>query len=250
MHGDGSAADQSGFCDHGEQMIPPVKALGHEYVGVMHRPRSNEPGIWRVIGAIDGTVLSWSSDVGGPATIDQGDDVEFITADPFVVTSQDADHPFIVLAHMSGSSWDMLDNSSAGLGDPDTVLITTPAQYMRRYVFFADVSYSETNLVVVRKKSGNNFADVQIDCAGVLDGWQPLGDYEWTRFDLVTGNFQPNGNCNTGRREMTSAAPFGLWIWGWGATGTTPATHNVSYGYPAGMNVESISDVFIPSVPK
>ncbi len=28
-----------GYCDHGEQMIPPVKALGNEYAGVMFRPR-------------------------------------------------------------------------------------------------------------------------------------------------------------------------------------------------------------------
>lgn len=30
---------QSNFCDHGEQMIPPVQALGQEYAGVMYRPR-------------------------------------------------------------------------------------------------------------------------------------------------------------------------------------------------------------------
>ena len=27
------------YCDHGEQMLPPVRALGSEYVGVMYRPR-------------------------------------------------------------------------------------------------------------------------------------------------------------------------------------------------------------------
>src|SRR5690606_33316840 len=27
------------YCDHGEQMVPPVKALGSRYVGVMYRPR-------------------------------------------------------------------------------------------------------------------------------------------------------------------------------------------------------------------
>jgi len=151
---------------------------------------------------------------------------------------------------MSGSAWDKLESTSEGYGDPDSVLITTPAQYMRRYVFFADVSYADTNLVVVRKKAGGSFADVTIDCAGALDGWKAVGDYEWTRFDLVTEDFKPNGNCSTGRREMSSAAPFGLWVWGWGSVNSTPATQGVSYGYPAGMNVEPISDVVIPPKPK
>ena len=79
----------------------------------------------------------------------------------------------------------------------------------------------------------------------MLGGWQPVGEYEWTRFDLITGNFQNNGNCSTGRHEMTSQAPFGLWIWGWGTTMTNPSTQNVSYGYPAGMNVQPINDVEI-----
>ena len=47
--------------------------------------------------------------------------------------------------------------------------------------------------------------------AGNLGGWQPLGaDQEWTRFDLVTGNFQDVGNCSNGRHEMSSANPFGI----------------------------------------
>ncbi|MGB1017290.1 MAG: IgGFc-binding protein, partial [Nannocystaceae bacterium] len=48
------------FCDHGEQMIPPVRALGHEYVAVMHKPRADEGSYWRLFGVVDGTELSWS----------------------------------------------------------------------------------------------------------------------------------------------------------------------------------------------
>ena len=55
-------------------------------------------------------------------------------------------------------------------------------------------------------------------CAGALGGWTPLGQegiYEFTRFDLVRHDYQPQGNCNTGRREASSTEPFGLWVWGW-----------------------------------
>ena len=98
----------------------------------------------------------------------------------------------------------------------------------------------------VRRKSGGVFHDVTLDCAGVLTGWQPVGEYEWTRVDLITGNFQDVGNCSTGPHEAYSDGPFGLWNWGWGTPNTTIFTANVSYGYPGGMNVVPINDVILP----
>ena len=119
---------------------------------------------------------------------------------------------------------------------------------MPRYVFFADPTYPETNLVLVRKKTeAEVFEDVTLDCAGVVTGWQGVGDYEWTRVDLSTGDFQPVGACSTGRHEITSTGRFGMWVWvwGWGTPKTSVFTSNVSYGYPAGMNVQLINDVVI-----
>ncbi len=235
------------YCDHGEQMIPPIRALGSEYVGVMHRPRNIEPAFWRVIGAVDGTVLTWSSPVGGPATIDQGSQVIFSSATPFSVKSQDADHPFMLFSYMTGSTY---TGAIANYGDPDMVIGVPVQQYLNKYIFFTDPTYPETNLVVVRAKQGGAFKDVTLDCAGVLGGWQAVGDYEWTRTDLVTGNFQNQGSCSNGRHEMSSDGPFGLWVWGWGTTLTSPSTQNVSYGYPAGMNVIPINEVVIPPIPQ
>ena len=235
------------YSDHAEQMIPPVRALGHEYVGVMHRPRASEPGIWRVVGAVDGTALSWSSDVGGPPTLDQGDKVEFVTADPFVVSSQDEEHPFLLFNYMSGSQWTLGQPGLSGRGDSDYVISVPPDQYMPAYVFFADPTYPTTNLVVVRRREDGSFHPVELDCAGELGGWAALGsDYEWTRFDLSNGDFQQNGTCAAGRHEIASeGGRFGLWIWGWGGPETTTFTSNVSYGYPAGMNVQPINDVVL-----
>jgi hypothetical protein len=235
------------YCDHGEQMIPPVKALGSEYVGVQYRPRKGEPGIWRVVGAVDNTLLTWSEDVGGPTALKAGEAVQFITANPFVVKSQDKDHPFMLFAYMSGSTW---QQDMEGYGDADFVISVPPEQYMSQYVFFADPTYPETNLVVVRSKGPNGFQDVELDCLGKIEGWQPVGDYEWARVDLITGNFQNVGACSTGRREMKSAGRFGLWVWGWGTPLTGGVfTSNVSYGYPGGMNVQPINTVVIPPVP-
>ena len=44
------------------QQIPPVKALGHEYVAVRYRNRLStldEAPPWRIVGAVDGTTLTY-----------------------------------------------------------------------------------------------------------------------------------------------------------------------------------------------
>jgi hypothetical protein len=238
------------FCDHGEQMLPPVKSLGHEYAAVMFRPRvMGDQAIWHLVGAVDGTTLTYSAAVGGPSTINAGKTVDFITDQPFVVNSQDDKHPFLLFSYMTGSQWSGLMDKG-GYGDPDFVLSVPPQQYLQSYVFFADPSYPETNLVVVRAqdKSGT-FQDVTIDCpAGgqKLTGWQSVGAYEWTRFDLTRHDFQGQNGCSTGAHTINSSAPFGLWVWGWGSPETTINTKYVSYGYPGGMNVSPINAVVIP----
>jgi hypothetical protein len=234
------------YCDHGEQMVAPVQALGSRYVGVMYRPRvPQETGTyWRVIGAVDGTTLTYSTNVGGPTTINKGQQVLFQTGTPFTVESQDNDHPFMLFTYMTSS------NAVAdGYGDPDFVTSVPPEQYLQNYVFFTDPTYPETNLVMVRARSqiDNNFHDVMLDCAGPITGWQPIGngEYEYARKDLMTGNFAPVGTCSTGRHEIKSDAPFGLWVWGWGTPNTSSFTANVSYGYPGGMNVSPINSVIL-----
>ncbi|NVB78640.1 MAG: hypothetical protein HOV81_09625 [Kofleriaceae bacterium] len=231
------------YCDHGEQMIPPVQALGSRYVGVMYRPRvaSETSTYWRIVGAVDGTTLTYSTSVGGPAVINKGQQVLFQTGTPFTVQSQDADHPFMLFTYMTSSQ-----AVSDGYGDPDFVTSVPPEQYLKQYVFFADPTYPETNLVIVRAKgTDGQFKDVNLDCLGPLANWKPVdGEFEYTRADLMTGNFAGVGTCSTGRHEIKSEAPFGLWIWGWGTPLTSPVfTENVSYGYPGGMNVAPINAV-------
>ena len=233
------------YCDHGEQMIPPVRAMGDNYVGVMYEPRvpTETSTFWRIVGAVDGTQLTWSSDVGGPATIDKGVAMQFQTGTPFIVSSQDANHPFMVFTYMTSSEF-----VEEGYGDPDFVVDVPPAQYLYEYVFFTDPTYPVTDLVIIRNKgTDGQFHDVTLDCAGALTGWQPIGndDFEYTRTDLMNGNFVPVGNCSTGRHDIKSDATFGLWVWGWGTPLTTDFTANVSYGYPGGMSVSPINTVVI-----
>lgn len=237
-------------CDSAHQQFFPVSALGNEYVGVRYRNRGTGPDEtppWRIVGAVDGTQLSYepSTPAGAPLALNRGQVGEFKAAGPFVVKSQDSAHPFYVSAHMTGGN----DVTPVGRGDPEFVNVVPPAEYLASYVFFTDPTYSETNLVVVRTKGANGFADVNLDCAGNLTGWQPLGTsgkYQYTRQDLVTGNFAKVGNCDNGRHTITSTEPFGLTVWGWGSELTTSFTTDyVSYAYPAGASVQPINTVVV-----
>jgi hypothetical protein len=141
-----------------------------------------------------------------------------------------------------------------GRGDPEFVNVIPSLEYLSSYTFFTDPTYPETDLVVVRTASGGMFDDVTLDCAGTLGGWQPLGTsgaYEYTRVDLVTGDFQAQGACNNGRHVMTSKNPFGLTVWGWGSAASgTFMSQWVSYAYPAGQSVAPINTVMVPAVPQ
>jgi hypothetical protein len=177
----------------------------------------------------------------------------FRAAGPFVVRSQDEAHPIYVSAHMTGAS-DVMTAGKGAVGDPEFVNVVPARQFLSSYVFFTDPTYPETNLVLVRTRGKDRaFKDVTLDCAGVLAGWQPLGtEYEYTRVDLVRHDFVPQNGCDNGRHEITSDAPFGLTVWGWGTNETQPDfdSEYVSYAYPAGASVRPINKVVANPVPK
>lgn len=239
-------------CDSAQQQIPPIKALGNEYVAVRYRGRAggtDEVVPWRIVGGVQGTVLTWepSKPDGAPDMLDQGQVVNFDSTGPFIVRSQNSEHPFYLSEYMTGG--ELFDSE----GDPDWVNIVPPNQYLDHYVLFTDPTYSETNLVIVRKKGADGkFADVTLEClAGPVDGWTPIGkDYEYTRVDLVTGNFQDVNGCSNGRHEMSSTAPFGVTVWGWGSKAASGVgTKLVSYAYPAGASVQPINEVVLQPDP-
>jgi hypothetical protein len=246
--------------DSAEQMLPPVRALGSEYVAVRYRNRgSTEESVpWRIVGVVNGTALTYDPpQPNAPASVDAQGLVEFSAPGPFVVISQDYQHPFYVASYMTGGCGatavvDDAGNASCpsegdptqqqtgplnGQGDPEFLNVVPPAQYLPRYTFFTDPTYPETNLVVVRVRDPQtgNMPDVTLDCAGALTGWTPVGTagyYEMTRVDLSTGDFQGVGGCDNGVHTITAAIPgaptgsgapvpqVGVTIWGWGNAAT------------------------------
>src|SRR5262249_12098010 len=135
---------------------------------------------WRIVGAVDGTMLTYdpAAPTGAPSTIGNGQLATFWSDAPFIVRSQDDAHPFYMSGHMTGCSYVGGCGGSPGPlhnGDPEVVNVVPAKQYQSDYVFFADPTYEETSLVFVRAKGSGGFADVSLDCAGTLSGWKPLG---------------------------------------------------------------------------
>ncbi len=90
-------------CDSAHQMIPPVKALGYQYVASRYRDRWQgqvEAPPWRIVGAVNGTTLTYdpAPPAGAPTSLTQGQVANFRSAGGFTVTSQDAQHPFYMAA--------------------------------------------------------------------------------------------------------------------------------------------------------
>jgi IgGFc binding protein len=217
------------------QQIPPYQQWGSEYVGVGYRPRlgnEHEPMFYRIVAAHDGTQLDYDPALppGAPVTMNAGEVATFQsgTGDAFVVRTQDADHPVYLAAYMTGQA------QYKTMGDPEFVNVVPAGQYLSSYSFYADTTYAETSLVVVRAKASGTFKDVWLECAGNLTGWKPIGtrgDYEFVRVDLQRqngpGETFGTSVCQVGLQRMRSEGAFTATLWGWARV--------ASYAYPGGM---------------
>jgi IgGFc binding protein len=246
-------------CDSAQQQIPPLSAWGKEYAAVRYRNRTdlylgegaavdNEPVPWRIVGAANDTLLEYEPKrpANAPTKIGVGEAKTFWSQEPFVVRSQDADHPFYLAGYMTGAASD----GAQRIGDPDFVNVIPTDQYLDSYVFFADVTYQFTTLTVVRRNDGHGFANVTLDCAGVLSGWKKLdgspadgtGRFEYTYVDLLRHwspqPYRDGGMCGSGRHEMQSDGPFAVTVWGL-------APYD-SYAYPGGAGVRPLTAVHVP----
>jgi len=234
------------YCDAALQQLPSFDQWGSEYVAVGYRPRlgdENELMPYRIVAARDDTRLDYDPKLprGAPVTMSAGEVVTFYAGvgDAFVVRTQDVDHPVYLAAYMSGSDkgspTDPIGNVDfLGRGDPEFVNVVAAGQYLNAYSFYADPTYDETSLVIVRAKSRGEFKDVWLDCAGNLTGFVPIGtrgEYEYTRVDLARegGAGQSFGTsvCRTGLQRMKSDGPFTATLWGWAPF--------ASYAMPSGM---------------
>ncbi|MDF2692816.1 MAG: hypothetical protein K0S65_1199 [Labilithrix sp.] len=239
----------TGACDILSQQIPGYPLWGSEYVGVGYRPRrgnEHESVPYRIIAARDGTRLDYDPEVprGAPLTLNAGEVAAFAagTGEAFVVRSQDSEHPFYVAAYMTGVSGDYWGGPGTGTGDPEFVNVVPTEQYLSRASFYADPTYADTSLVIVRAKSHGEFKDVTLGClGGPIPNFRPIGtrgDYEFTRVNLSTSTMRGDSGCYYGTHHLASDGPFTATIWGWDIT--------ASYAYASGTATRRLVEAPLP----
>ncbi len=238
-----------GYADADNSQIPPVSAWGREYAvlpapnrtALMSRGTLKERDLSpiRLLAAANDTQLVYepSRPDGAPARLEAGQLAVFFAHEPFIVRSQDTDHPFLAVALMTGA-----DGSTSFMGDPETALAIPTDQWLDTYGFFSDFTYSSSSIFVTRRKVNGAFRDVTLDCAGVLTGWKPISDdYEWTYAELTRyGEPQKYAAtaCTDGAHRIHSEGPFSLTVWGMSTC--------ASYAYPGGMGLRRISELNVP----
>jgi IgGFc binding protein len=247
-HGCMNIPSKDPACDAANQQLPAFEQWGREYVGVGYRPRTGSEGetmLYKIVAAKDGTRLDYDPAVpgGAPVELAAGESAIFKAGvgEAFSVRTQDVDHPVYLAAYMTAGSL------VGGAGDPEFVNVVPAGQYLSSYSFYADPTYKETSLVIIRQKThSGEFAPVWLECAGELTDFKPVGtrgEYEFTRVDLIRdrgpGDKFGDKVCQSGLHRMRSDGPFTATIWGWDSY--------ASYAYPGGMAQRQL--VTTPLVP-
>lgn len=237
--------DSTGQADLSATALFPLSAWGNEYALVPYQSRVAsgfpEEYLYRITAAVDDTAFTYepTRPADAPSSLSKGQATMFMTREPFVVKSQDKDHPFVVHAYMTGA---MFAQAAGYDGDPEFSTVIPTEQFLGRYVFWVDPGWPSSHLVVIRSRDeGQDFKPVTLDCAGELGDWVPLGTsgkYEYTRpWMKKRGTLQTYGDktCGGGRRELTSDGPVTVTVW------TTDGF--ASAGYPAGAGLRVVNSV-------
>ncbi|HEU0033876.1 MAG TPA: IgGFc-binding protein [Kofleriaceae bacterium] len=212
--------DGVGYCDHIEESMFSIDALGRRYLvnapAVTTIP-SGKVEVVRVIATQPNTNLTYNPpQPGAPTTIAQpGDFIEIpSTAASFLI---EADQKVLVAQYMEGQ------DAGGGTGDPAMALAVPLEQFRTTYLFHAPTNY-ESNYVDVTAPMG---ATVTLDGAPLA--FTPIGT---TGFGFVRVYPLNQGPGNDGNHSMFGDQPFGITVYGYG--------QYTSYWYPGGLNLTSI----------
>jgi hypothetical protein len=209
-------------CDHVEETVLPAEALGKEYVVTTPTKPTGGSGshVVRFYGNRDGTTLTYVpvQPTGCPSTLQAGDVVQCgpIT-DDFVV---DGTQEFGIATFMVGSSvYDKTGKDTRG--DPSQSIFASTEQYRTSYLFLAPDDYDVSYAVITGPENAKPLVD------GVpLTGYGSIGK--------GFGVWRPTlGIGKAGAHRLTSDAPVGLQVMGYGAF--------TSYQYPGGLDLKTIA---------
>jgi hypothetical protein len=209
-------------CDHLEETVLPVETLGQRYfVTQPTASGGNTVGhVVRLYGNVDGTQLTYPGmkPSGAPSTLNAGDmvDLGVVTGDFEVV----GDHELMVASFQIGQG----PESKGRQGDPSMSFITTVPQFRVKYSFLTPDDYDVSFVDVVQPMD----AVVTIDGAPVAVKPTAIS----SGFGVARVKLGPG---NGGAHLLTSTAPVGIQVMGYGAY--------TSYQYPGGLNLGVIAPI-------
>jgi len=231
-------------CDHLEEQLQPISAWGKEYLIGKTWPRGKAPDYIRIMAAYADTVVTVSPPITNVPVLQPGKHHDFETLQHLNIK---ADKPILVGQYLEGQdapgnkhvSCDgglfgdhcggLLGAScntdadcspdDANIGDPAFIVGVASEQYREKYVFLVPTKYA-SNYVTVVAPTGTSLT---------LDG-TPVQ----TTFEPITGSLYGAARMalQPGSHRIEADNPVGITVYGW--------DQYVSYGYPGGMNLQSL----------
>jgi hypothetical protein len=216
------------YCDHVEQQIFPRQAIGDFYVVSKTHPRATctvEDRI-RVLADADNTVITVEPAVAGPFTLNAGEWEEFGIMEHTVISS---DQPFYVGQFIRSSN----SGECSSEADPAFILQVPVAQFRLDYVFLTPETYTTDYVAIIAAPDASVFLDGQ----PVTLTPTPVGTSGYSVTDVVIAVDGPH--------VVEANTKVGVIVYGYGGPdGADPnGVVNVSYGYPAGLDLVAINPV-------
>ena len=210
-------------CDHLEEQLFPVEALGNDlFLPVTAPLRPGEPNVVRIVSAADGNTVHFEPPLveGEPAqTLDRG---EYVELEMRAARWVRGTGPLLGAIFLVGQDYAGLGSAGGyAVGDPSMALAVPNAQFRDDYAFLSPASY-ETNAADVVAPIG---ARIELDGTFVR-----LVPVEGTTMGLAHLALTP------GTHTATGSVPFGLYVSGFGSY--------TSYYVPGGMDFVPITAPF------
>ena len=204
-------------CDHLEEQMFPVSTWGRTYVAAKSMPRGTEPDVWRVLASQDNTTVTTDPyQPGTPVTLAAGQFVEFQSTGSFVVQ---AGAPVLVGQYLVGQDFGF--GQAGNTGDPGFILSVPIEQFRSEYLFLTPPNYANDSITIIAPTG----------TAVTLDG-VPVPGTSFTETAAGSGWSTARLSVTDGVHRLEADEPVGLTVTGY--------DQYVSYGYPGGLNLESL----------
>lgn len=208
----------TGFADHLEESLPPLSALGDDYLIVRPGNPSGSPTGARhyvkIVGTVNGTTLTTSPPISGaPLSLNVGTSASFEATVDFHLHSSS---PVAVGLFMEGSATTGFGN----VGDPSQSIAVPTFQRRRSIDFSAPISFAPVFAQLVAPTG----TTISLDSA-IVSGWSTIGGSGYSVATVAL--------CCTDAHHATGDQPFSLTVHAY-------PPGNTSYWYPGGLGIDDV----------